>query len=572
MKAVASRLVFAEIGILFLILVAFVLNDTSSFLSRMVLITTFAAILAALYTSGLLRNDRTTEKHVLIILAFASVFFLLWRVSFFNPTYFDRYLNSEVLSFRTQYAEEGKLVFGPVHSFFFTDPMIMHFLYSITGIPPAVGIVVLYALDGTLVALLSFLLWKTALRKRLLDAKLGKASFVFPLIISFLLVASAYSERTHTALLLTLMVMWFVFAKGVTNVRENIILLLLVLGITFGDINGMLVLIPFFLLFSFLGKKRTTSVYAVIPIAYLIFSAYSYTLTLKGYAAQVYTGFTEFFEKALSGEATQSILPWQKPSARLQADTYVASAAYLSLLVLASMTVVASIFLWARERRIKNKGDEDTIHHAGLICLLLFLCLAALTYIGVSGRETSFSDIRTITVVLLSLLLPFLLISKKMMSCITSSKILSFFVIVLIIIASIRTVYEVYPKSVSDPIYVVEDNRLGSASVYIVADFLNTYYKTGGIVADYKVLNLAGKFFPSPQYATRSLNETTLGLPFESFPDRSILVFDSAGIMYPSLYHPPEAYEAAYNFSMTHNRIYDNGVMVIACQQKQSAP
>jgi hypothetical protein len=363
------------------------------------------------------------------------------------------------------------------------------------------------------------------------------------------------------------MVMWFVFAKGTTNVRENIIVLLLVLGITFGDTTGMLVLIPFFLLLSLFGKQRTTSVYAVIPIAYFILSAYSYTLMLKGYAAQVYMGFIEFSERTLSGEATQSILPWQKASARLEADTYVASAAYLSLLVLVLMIIVVSIFLWTRERRRKNKGDGDAINQVGLICLLFFLCLSILTYIGVSGPETPFSDIRTITVVLLSLLLPFLLISKKLMSCITSSKVLSFFVIVLIVVASIRTAYEVYPKSASDPIYVVEDNRLGSTSVYVTAGFLNTYYKTGGIVADYKVLNLVGKFLPSPQYATRWLNGTTLGLPFESFPNRSILVFDIEGTKYPSLYHPPEAYIAAYNFSVTHNRLYDNGVIVMASQE-----
>lgn len=495
---------------------------------------------------------------------FASVFFLLWRCSFFNPTFFDTRLNSEANLFATQYAEGGKLVFGPVHSFFFTDAMITYFLYSITGIPPSVGIIVLYALYGTFVALLSFLLWKTAFRKTLHDVRLGKASFVFPLVISFLLVASAYCERTHTSLLLTLMVIWFVFARGVKNVRENILLLVLVLGITFGDVVGMLVLIPFFFLYSFLGKQRTTSIYAVIPIAYLTFSAYSYTLTLKGYATQVYIGFTEFLKNAISGGVTENILPWQKASARLREDTYVASAAYLSLLVLALVIIVISVFLWTRERRIKNKGDEDAINQAGLICLLLFLCLAALTYIGVSGAETSFSDIRTITVVLLSLLLPFLLISKKLMSCITSSKVLSFFVIVLIVIASIRTAYEVYPKSVSDPVYVVEDNRLGSTSVYAIAGFLNTYYKTGGIVADYKVLNLVGKFLPSPQYSTRWLNETTLDLPFESFPNRSILVFDIEGTKYPSLYLPPEAYVAAYNFSVTHNRLYDNGVIVIA--------
>jgi hypothetical protein len=135
------------------------------------------------------------------------------------------------------------------------------------------------------------------------------------------------------------------------------------------------------------------------------------------------------------------------------------------------------------------------------------------------------------------------------------------------IVASLRTVYEVYPKSIQDPIYVVEDSRLGSTGIYVLADFLNAHYKMGGIVGDFKVFNRIGRFLPDSQYEKRWLNESTLSKPFVRFPYRSILIFNIAGNEYPSIYHSPETYMAAYNFSISHNRLYDNGIVVIASEE-----
>ena len=208
---------------------------------------------------------------------------------------------------------------------------------------------------------------------------------------------------------------------------------------------------------------------------------------------------------------------------------------------------------------------RDSLSNAFLVCLSFWVFVAAMTYIGSSIRpETSFSDIRTITIVLMSILLPFSFASKKFISRVKSRRILLCCLIVLIAVASIRTVYEITPKSIEDPIYVVEDSRLGSTNIINVADFLNENYGTGGIVGDYKTLNRIGGLLPNSNYEKRFLNETTITEPFSRFPNKSILVFNIAGLSYPSIYHSNESYVAAYNFSLSHNQLYDNGIVVIA--------
>jgi hypothetical protein len=195
-----------------------------------------------------------------------------------------------------------------------------------------------------------------------------------------------------------------------------------------------------------------------------------------------------------------------------------------------------------------------------------------MTYIGTSTKpETTFSDIRTIAIVLVSLLLPSQFIFKQLIKKIGANKFLLAFVSILMIFASLRTIYEVYPKSIHDPIYVVEDERLGSTAIYLGGEYINSYYKTGGIIADYKTINRIGILLPYPLYEKRLINETTLTDAFLLFPLRSILVFNIAGIRYLSTYHTSEAYIAAYNFGLMHNRLYDNGVILIISHREKTS-
>jgi hypothetical protein len=242
-------------------------------------------------------------------------------------------------------------------------------------------------------------------------------------------------------------------------------------------------------------------------------------------------------------------------------------------MTLSLVVVIMSAILMVKE---KGKGeqlagiDEDS-NRAHLTCIRSALAVvsimsvvAAAAYIGASiTPETTFSDIRTIAFVLPSLMLPFLFTWKPLLALISSRRFLLVLMIILIVMASLRTGYEVYPKSVYDPINVVEDPRLGTDSIYDVGDFIVAHYGSGSITADYKVLNRIQYLIASPQYNRQLLGPRKLTEGYDRGYGRGILVFDIAGIEYPSPFHSTQLYLAAYNFSMTHNRICDNGDVVV---------
>ena len=348
-----------------------------------------------------------------------------------------------------------------------------------------------------------------------------------------------------------------------------IVTLILTLGITIGDPTSALLMIPLFVFVPILRKNASSIIYAIIPFIYLFYAATGYVFFIKRYTTFAWEGFVEFFQTILATGFPERVIPWQRVISPTATDAYVTSAAYASLVFLSTIVGLFYTVLWIRNRTRRNGIKRDTLMKANCLSLLIMVAIGLVTYVGASVKpEVPFSDIRTIVMAFSATLLLFSFTSKTLLTKLTSNRVVPAIFLVLLVLSSLRVVYDAYPKSFYDPINVVEDGRLGSASVYVVSDFVNAYYRTGGIVGDYKVLNRIGTLFPSPQYEKRSLNKTTLGKPFEFFPYKSILVFNIAGIKYPSMYHPSDAYIAAYNFSITHNRVYDNGVVVIASKEK----
>jgi len=559
-----------------LVITNIICYNISGSLSRIAIIITFIFLIASSIWYGMSRDSKTRLKIVSITLIFSSIFFLTWRSNFFTAEFMENSLNSEMTVMTHEYARQNTLVFNYTHSYFFLQPLTMYFLSSVGGFSSEIGIYLSLVTYGFLASLLGILIFKTMQRK-LIDKNQKKGIVtIIPSLVAFMSISFAYSERsgraTDFSILLTLIAMWFLFSYGFENRSKSLIIILAILGITLGNTDGILLLISFFLLLSFFGKK-TAIVYALIPIGYLLFSAYSYTTSLGTYTRSALTGFIEFLHQILYGEIPQRVMPWQRASILAQPDIIMCSAAYLSIFVLSLTFAIMLLLFLVRKRNKTNKGKKDAFQVTCLTWLLLWLSIAVVAYMGASVRpESSSSDIRTIAIVLLSLTLPFICISTRLIDHISSRKVLLLCLILLTIIASIRTVYEVNPKSVNDPILVVEDDRLGLTSIYSVSDFINAYYKNGGIVGDYKVLIHIGKYLQPQKYESRLLNETTLSEPFESFPDKSIIAYTIAGTEYPSIYHPPEAYAAAQNFSANHNRLYDNGIVTIACQKKAASP
>ena len=552
----------------------FVYYASQTYMPRFVLIATFLSMLFSLT----LANRSTDEKKVLAALLLASIIFLMWRCSFLTSYYADRTYGSITYIFAQQYQENGGLVFRDAHSYFFLPSLLLYSFYTIAGISPLMSVYVSLVIYGSFTSLIAFLIFRT-IRKRIQDACKGsKLASVLPAIVALSFVSFAYSERSVSALgggfaplpiLLGLLAVYLVFDKGFKNRSYAFSILMLVLGVTFGSTDASFLLILFFFVFSFSSKKWTLTLYSLIPLTYMLHGGFQYSKTIGTFVRFSWNGFYEFFKNIIMGEFPARVVPWHRTSSMTTEDVIIVSGAYLSLMLLLFIVVLISTFFLIKEKKeVRNDSlDMHACFVSNSICLWILGAIAAITYIGASVlAETSFSDIRSIAIVFPSLLLPFQFMSKRLVLKISARRILLAFLIGLLIFASLRTLYEAkYPKADSDPIFGVEDLRLGSAEIYSFGKYADTYYRTGRIVADYKVENRLWLMFHSTQYDSVWLSERAL---IESLGHLnttiSILVFNVGGIEYGSQYIPPSAYKAAYNFSIVNNCIYSNGAVLVA--------
>jgi hypothetical protein len=343
------------------------------------------------------------------------------------------------------------------------------------------------------------------------------------------------------------------------------IALLLSIGVTLGDPTSALVMVPFFILVSLIGDRKIDFLYALIPLSYLTYSATSYIVSIRKYSRFAISGFVEFLVEIIQLQFPERIIPWKRTISLSPWDAYITSIGFLSLLLVSGIIGLFYLIDWTRsESPTRISGKKLLTNTAGLT-LLAMTAVSGITYVGASVRgETTFSDIRTIAMLFASSLLAFSFSSRDISNFLSKQDKLRLVLTVLLLFTSLRVVYGVYPKSIYDPPNVVEDIRLGSDSVFIYANFHNNYYKSGGLVIDWKTHNRIQEAIQDTDYEKRWLNATTLDYPFASDPSKSIIVFNVAGLDTPSVYHPPIAYEAAYNYSLNHNRIYDNGVVVAA--------
>jgi hypothetical protein len=441
-----------------------------------------------------------------------------------------------------------------------------------------VSIYFLLLVGGVLAALVATLIFQAIRRRVNPDGKNRRARSILPSVVAFSSLSLAYSERSGVVegfralhVLLIPLAMFFLFDRGLKSRSYVVTLLLLAAAATFGSSDGCIVLSLFFLLFSICAKRKTTIVYSLIPISYLIYAAYSYTVLLGVYSRYALEGLLKFLDEILEGQLSLRLLPWNRVILQSPEDAMVASVTYLSFMILCAAIAFISTLLLVERKRERTSGNSDV--HASILpstaFLWIMLTVAATTFVGASIMpETSFSDVRTIAMFFPSLLLPFHFLSRRLIGKITSNRVLFTSIIALAILASIGTAYVVYPKSAYDPINVVEDPRLGTTAVFMAGRYLNDYYAWGGIIGDYKVLNRMGALL-SP-YETRSLSEAVLNESFSSYPQRSVLAYSIDGIKYPSMQHTRQAYDAAYSFRLAHNCLYHNGAVVIAAHRQQT--
>lgn len=465
-------------------------------------------------------------------------------------------VHSETFMAAQSYSENGILTYNFQHSFLFQHPLILSFLNTVSGIPIEEVVYISLSLHAILVALCATLLFKTL--NTLLGNEKNIGAYLLPPLVSFSLVSFAYSERTEIALPLLFLLMCYIFDMKFSGREKAITVLLLVLGITFGSSTSILIVIPFFFLFSLFRRRTSYLVYGLIPLTYLISAGFSYIQGLRHYFVFSLEGFVNFLSEVLSGRLPERVYPWNRFTIPTAEDMYLASWTYLSVLLLCFVVTFLSVFILVKYR-FYERSDLKPLFLAASVTLLFTLGVASFAYIGASVKlETTFSDVRTIAIVFPTLLLPFVLTSKQLLLRISRNKIILILIVVLIALASLRTFYEPYPKSRYDPINAIEDIRVDPTSIYSVGDFLRNFKSGGEIVFDYKTSKIS-KFLSSESFQ-KSLFTSTL-------TPASSIVFDINGLKLGSLHTSLEAYTEANNLTSTYQVIYNNG-NVLVLQQK----
>lgn len=186
-----------------LIVIGQVAYDFSSLVSRIVLITTFLVITAALlWNAASARSDM--KWAIFLTLVLASLFFSLYRSSFDSPFYVVETLNSETYVVAKQYAMEGRLTFGSPHSYFFSFPLISSIMTSVCGLSFSQVIFVWPLVYAFFVVLIGYLMLRATMEQLRNNIRSSKMAFILPSLIALFVVSFSYSERRHLFLALTM--------------------------------------------------------------------------------------------------------------------------------------------------------------------------------------------------------------------------------------------------------------------------------------------------------------------------------------------------------------------------------
>ncbi len=493
-------------------------------------------------------------KTVYSILLAISLIFALYNANFLLPQYIETQVHSATSVLAQQYSQAGHLEISSPHSYFFLPPTLNVFLSTECGLTPSLIVYLNFALSVSLITLASILIFHLVKKKVEAYSKNSTLYNILPPLIAVLSISFANSARGGPTFVLVMLLLWLIFDGRFKSRATSIIMIVLVLAITWGTTVGAFFLIPFFFIAAFLSTKSKLF-YSFIPLGYMIYAAFDYVLSVKGYAISAWNGFITFFKDLLVGQFPIRTLPWQRVGASpTTGDSYVTSAAYLSLMFLTLL--VALLLTFSREKNAKPSSYSENFKlasfKAALICVWLFLAIATATYLGtVAVPETTSSDIRTIAIVFITFALPFFFTSDKLLKKINKKVILTL-LLVLIVLASLATIYGVPVKSVHDPITTVEDSRLEPFSKYSAGNFLYSYGNETKVVLDYKISIAVNPFLKSNNMTVSMLSGLT-------FPGGNIVMFDANGLKYGSLYISPELYSAANNLTETQDVIYSSG-------------
>lgn len=497
---------------------------------------------------------------------FIALFVFSLRNAFGLRVFPDGMRLGESVTLALEYKKHGELVFtSSSHSYFIQVPLLIYMIGAISGMPTEWGPLIIAVPALILLTLMGVLLFK--LSKKMETN--SEHAFLLPLFISSLVVSSVPISASHMVgsiyrelgYALFILLLCYLSLKSPHNRREISIALLLITGFTLGSPLANILAIIFFFFYAYFSKRYTSCICAILPLSYMIYSGFSYILSLSRYTKFVLAGFSDFLKKVISFEIPERISPTVRTQLRSSIDTYMLSVVYIMLLLLSSLTLFFLVLYLTRPKGKSTRTNEQSLTYASSGALLVSLILFTIAYVGGAVKlEVPYSDIRNICMYFVIAILPFILINKNIIAEVNSKKFFMGIFIMLLIISSYGRICEVYPKSVYDPLNVIEDTRINPLSTVYTGKFLITFCK-GIIVIDYKTF-AQNALLSSPTYNIFFLSNKTLCERF-ALPG-SLLVFNTNGLKYPSIYTSEIDYSNAYKISLSKNILYNSGNIIIA--------
>ncbi len=500
------------------------------------------------------------QKYLIGLILIAMPFLAYYIISPDLPVQINGKSFAQVLSFSELYKREGKIVFTDgSHSYFFQAPYLVYTLSRICNITTENSYKIILHYGLLFMGIVSvYYVYAFKLLKENIPLKAIIPLGAYALIaLAFIVdnggLSGGLSYRLFGTMLVVFSILYFFKEDQLTGKqtwKAALVLVLLVSGAALGSPTACIFLALLFGIYSLLTKQLR--VYLVIPLSYLIYAGTSYLISLKIYINNALYGMILFLQSLINLEFEKRVIPVHRITTWIPIDSVVLSISYLSNLLAAAVCMFYLGWALCTFKKERNKKVWVT----AFILMFLLLAVTVFTYIGASTlSEDTSSDIRTIVIQFVAILLPPVLMLLPFNRT-RNAKIFLSALCLLLVIGSIKDQFRFYPKSIYDPVNVVEDLRCGSESSYWAAGFLiDKASEDKVIISDYPV-----------NRAMLRSNSNIKSVFLSRQEKWDIIAYNKNGLVLPSLYVKPEVYKNSSEQIKNLNVIYDDGNNIMGTQ------
>lgn len=472
-----------------------------------------------------------------------------------------------------EYVEQNKIIFSTSHNSYFLTYYIIYIISILTKLEYYKCIYIFLIIYIFMIGSISIYFINNYIN----DENRNKNIYnllLFYFISSNIVIIQNRSIYRDIGIIFLTMHLLLVMQDKFEEMGYFIINLILIIGSAISSpLASMIIIILYFIRFIF-ERKYTYLLIVIIPASYFVYIGQKYYELLIVYGKYATQGLIAFIIETIFGEIPD-IEPWSRVSSTPLYDTYINTIFNLSALITSSLLTLIILYQLIIKRKkidLKNKTISYNIYN------IIFLSITTLVYIGSSAiGQTTYSDIRTINIIFLTLIFPFLVIESLKDNLIDNKKIQTI-LLIFVLLSFPRVMYGSYPKNINDPINVVEDERIARTSYGYAGFFITNYFENGLIIGDYKMNRELNSIYDVNKYDTKLMvnmfiyglvNET--GIPESKLIEVNIskyiihnkknttIAFSSDGTNYPSIYIKKENYIEAIELMYENNCIYNDG-------------